>query len=242
MALSDIVNTLCYNFGMDYHQELNSTPPESIPFEQAIPSASESLKLRKQQGVRSALQDAAVELFLARGFENVTVEEIAHAAGVSRRTFFRYYESKEDVMVAHSERLGELLLAELAARPAEEPPLLAIRNALVPAVQAAISERQLLRDAVRLLRGNSPLRRAMMEHRNRLEERIAALMARRMGSVPGDKTPMLLAFLTRALQDSAVNAWYDHETADIAGLVDELVSRLCAVVADVPASFNRAGK
>jgi len=237
MALSDIVNTLCYNFRMN-NSNTDPSQPEIIPFEQAIPSVSESLKRRKQQVVRSALQDAAVELFLARGFENVTVEEIARAAGVSRRTFFRYYESKEDVMVEHSERLGELLLAELAARPAGEPPLLAIRSALIPAIEAALLERQLFRDSIRLLRGNSPLRRAMMEHRNRLEERIAALMARRMAAAPGDNTPMLLAFLTRALQDSTFNAWYDHETSDIAALVDELIVRLCAVAADMPAGFS----
>ena len=214
------------------------SPPPAPLFEQAIPGAAESLKLRKQQVVRTALNNAAVELFLARGFENVTVEEIARAAGVSRRTFFRYYESKEDVLAEHSERLGDLLLAELATRPPEEPPLLAIRNALVPAVRTALAERQLFRDAIRLLRGNSPLRRAMMEHRTRLEERIAALMAKRMSAAPGDKTPMLLAFLTRALQDSAFNAWYDHETDDVAALIDDLLTRLYGIVAAMPPDFS----
>ena len=234
MALSDIVNTLCYNLCMDLTNP-QDPQPKNKPFAQAVPTASETLKLRKQQVVRSALSSAARQLFLARGFENVTVEQIAQAAGVSRRTFFRYYESKEDVMVERSDQLAEQLLAELASRPLNEPPLLAIRNALVPAVQTTLVQGQLFRDAIRLLRGNSPLRRAMMEHRNRLEERIAALMAQRMGAAPGDKTPMLLGFLTRALQDSAFNAWYDHETGDIAGLVDDLISRLCAVVAAMPA-------
>ena len=239
MALSDIVNTLCYNSYMNT-TDPQPVEPEDRPFEQAIPSASESLKRLKQQVVRNALNAAAVELFLARGFENVTVEEIARTAGVSRRTFFRYYESKEDVMVEHSERLGELLLAELTARPLDEQPLVAIRNALVPAMESGLVERSLLRDSIRLLRKNTPLRRAMMEHRNRLEERIAALMAQRMHSLPGDNTPMLLAFLTRALYDSAFNAWYDHETGDITSLVDDLIGRLCAIVADTPAEFTRA--
>ena len=105
------------------------------PFAQAVPSASATLKVRKQQVVRDALSAAAEQLFLAHGFEQTTVEQIALTAGVSRRTFFRYYASKEDVMVERSDGLGELLLAELAARPLEEPPLLAIRNALVPAVE-----------------------------------------------------------------------------------------------------------
>lgn len=238
MALSDIVNTLCYNLRMDQGNTKN--PQGKVrPFAEALPSPPMSLKLRKQQLVRDALSAAAGELFLARGFEQVTVEEIARAAGVSRRTFFRYYESKEDVMVERSNRRGEQLLAELAARPLNEPALLAIRNALVPAVETGLTERELVRDTIRLLRETSALRRAMMEHRNRLEERIAALMAQRLGVDSSDNTPMLLAFLTRALLDTVFNAWYDHETDDIAGLVDDLLGRLCAIVADMPAEFSR---
>jgi len=116
----------------------------------------------------------------------------------------------------------------------DEPPLLAIRNALVPALEDGVAEPELIRDTIRLLRETSALRRAVMERRNRLEERIAALMVRRMGASSSDNTPMLLAFLTRALYDTASNAWYDHETGDIAALVDDLVSRLCSVVEAMP--------
>jgi AcrR family transcriptional regulator len=219
-----------------------NTEQRARPFAEAVPSAPTSLQARKQQVVRDALSAAAEELFLARGFEAVTVEEIAQAAGVSRRTFFRYYESKEDVMAERSDRLGEQLLAELAARPLDEPPLLAIRNALVPAIEYGLAEPDLVRNTIRLLRETSAVRRAVMERRNRLEERIAALMVRRMGATSHDNTPMLLAFLTRALHDTAFNAWYDHETDDVAGLVDDLISRLCAIVADMPAEFNKPTK
>jgi AcrR family transcriptional regulator len=195
--------------------------------------------VRKQQVVRTALSAAAEELFLSHGFEKTTVEQIARAAGVSRRTFFRYYESKEDVMVERTDRLGELLLAELAARPRSEPPLVAIRNALVAAAQAGLAERDLTRYVILLLRETRALRRAVMERRNRLEERIAALMARRLGAAGDDDTPMLLAFVTRALYDTAFNAWYDHETDDVAGLVDGLIGRLRAIVAAVPAPARK---
>ncbi len=208
------------------------------PFAEAVPSAPEKLKARKQQVVRDALSDAAATLFHARGFESVTVEEIANAAGVSRRTFFRYYESKEDVMVERLDRDGERFLIELAARPLDEPPLLAIRNALIPAIEYGLQEPDLVRDATRLLRETSALRRALMEHRSRLEERIAALMMQRLGTTSEDNTPILLAFLTRALNDTAFNAWYDHETNDIAGLVDGLIRQLRNITAD----FNEIAK
>ena len=222
--------------------EQKNTRPRAKPFAEAVPSAPESLKSRKQQVVRDALNAAALELFLTHGFEAVTVEEIAQAAGVSRRTFFRYYKSKEDVMVEHLDRDGERLLNELAARPLDEPPLLAIRNALIPAIEYGLQEPDLVRDVTQLLRETSALRRALMERRNRFEERIAALMIQRLGTRNEDNTPMLLAFLTRALNDTAFNAWYDHETDDISGLVDDLISRLCAIVADMPVEFNQPRK
>lgn len=209
------------------------------PFALAVPPPPKSLRQRKREVVRTALSAAAEQLFLSRGFERTTVEQIARAAGVSRRTFFRYYESKEDVLVERSDRLGERLHAELASRPRAEPPLLAIRNALVPAVQAGIEDADFVRWVIRGLREESALRRAMMERRNRLEERIAGLMAQRLHSRPKDDTPMLLAFLTRALHDTAFNAWYDHETDDVTGLVDDLIRRLRAIVAETPANASR---
>jgi AcrR family transcriptional regulator len=241
MALSDIVNTLCYNSRMS-DPVPQSPQSKAKPFAQAVPSASASLKLRKQQVVRDALSAAAEQLFLTQGFEETTVEQIALAAGVSRRTFFRYYKSKEDVMVERSDQLGELLLDGLATRPLDEPPLLAIRNALVLAVQAGLADRDLVRYVIRILRETSVLRRAMMERRNRLEERIAALMIERLGAGPNDDTPMLLAFVARALHDTAFNSWYDHETDNIAGLVDGLIGRLSAIVMDMPAEFTLLGK
>ena len=222
--------------------EHKNTKHRAKPFSEAVPSAPPSLKSRKRQVVRDALSAAALELFLKHGFEAVTVEEIAQAAGLSRRTFFRYYKSKEDVMVEHLDRDGERLLTELAARPLDEPPLLAIRNALIPAIEYGLQEPDLVRDATRLLRETNALRRALMERRNRLEERIAALMIQRLGTTGEDNTPMLLAFLTRALSDTAFNAWYDHETDDIPRLVDDLISRLRVIVADMPAEFDKPRK
>ena len=81
--------------------------------------------------MRNELAGAAVELFEARGFDDVTVDEIAAAVEVSQRTFFRYFESKYEVLFAdHDERLAELR-ALLAARPVDEPVLTAVRAALV---------------------------------------------------------------------------------------------------------------
>ena len=211
------------------------------PSVKVAPARSGSLRLRKQDVVRDALAAAARELFLANGFERTTVEQIARTAGVSRRTFFRYFESKEDVLAKGADRFGQRLHAALAARPPNEAPLVAIRNALVPAIEAALQKPEMIRCTIRLLRETNSLRQVVMARNSRLEERIAALMTRRLRARAADSTPMLLGFVTRALLDTAFNAWYDHETEDVAGLVDDLMARLRAVVSASAPPARAAG-
>ena len=66
---------------------------------------------RKRQAVRSYLSEVALELLTDRDFESVTVDEIAAAAGVSRRSFFRYFASKEDVVLQYLDQMAERLRA-----------------------------------------------------------------------------------------------------------------------------------
>ncbi|MGW1675938.1 TetR family transcriptional regulator [Saccharopolyspora sp. NPDC002376] len=82
--------------------------------------------------VRSALALAALELFAAQGFEATTVDQIADAAGVGRRTFFRYFRSKEDVVFpGHDERLAEVVEVLDGADPAADPMVVLGRTAEV---------------------------------------------------------------------------------------------------------------
>ena len=69
-----------------------------------------SLRLKKQQFVRSEIWNTAVDLFAQHGYDRTTIDDIATAAGVSRRTFFRYFASKEDVMVQATDTYGDLLV------------------------------------------------------------------------------------------------------------------------------------
>jgi AcrR family transcriptional regulator len=213
------------------------------PFAQAVPARAKSLlRQRKHDVVRLALCAAAEKLFLSRGFEGTTIEEIAHGAGVSRRSFFRYYESKEDVLVERSGRGSERLYAELVARPHQEPVMVALRKALAAAMQTSIEDGDFVRWLIRSLREDRRVRRAVMERGMRLEERIAGLFSRRLRSRANDPTPMLLAFVARAMLDTAINTWYDHEPDDVAGLVDGLVESLRAVVTEAPPAPPRPAK
>src|SRR5262249_18485315 len=91
---------------------------------------------RKKQRTREALIEAAFELFQAKGFDATTVEEIADAVDVSSRTFFRYFASKEDLPITVQEEQFQAVLEAMEARPAEEPVVTAMRNAMVEIARA----------------------------------------------------------------------------------------------------------
>jgi len=182
--------------------------------------------------VRQEIVRAAWPLFAARGYEATTVDAIARAACVSRRTFFRYFSSKEDVAVGTSDALAEDVLAALAARPPREPPLVAIQRSLRPVLASRLADPAEARAIVRLLRESRTLRRAMLERHARMEERLAALFAARARANPRkDPTPALLAFLTRALLDTAFNVWFDQRPKDAGAMIDDLFRRLRVAVA-----------
>jgi AcrR family transcriptional regulator len=93
------------------------------------------LRQRKLQATRERLTRAAMALFLERGFEATTIDDIAAAADVSRRSFFHYFASKEDVVAAWQEGAAAALVAEVVARPAGETMLTAAENAIAAALK-----------------------------------------------------------------------------------------------------------
>ncbi|MCX4745709.1 TetR family transcriptional regulator [Kitasatospora sp. NBC_01287] len=89
---------------------------------------------RREQNKRRthhALEEAATRLFREQGYEATTVRDIAQAAGVGERTFFRYFPSKESLIVQQVRDIIPLLAEEISARPAAEPPLAALREAVL---------------------------------------------------------------------------------------------------------------
>ena len=189
------------------------------------------LPLRKRQLVRQEIARSAWLLFAEHGYEDTTVAEIARAAGISRRSFFRYFSSKEDVVVGTSDALAEDVLAAFARRPVSEPPLVAIERALRPAIEKRLADAAESRAIISLLRESRTLRRALLERHARLEERLALLIAARSGAdLRRDPTPALLAFLARALIDTAFNVWYDQRPRNVGAMLEDLFRRLRSVV------------
>lgn len=173
----------------------------------------------------------AWRLFDARGYEATTCEEIAREAGVSRRTFFRCFSSKEDVVVGTSDALAEHMIAAFDVRPASESPLEAIRGALRQVVGAALADAAQARAILRLFRESRSVRRALLARHALMEERLAERIAARTGSdLSQDRAPLLLAFVARALMDTAFVVWFDQAPADTGALTDDLFDLLRDVV------------
>src|SRR6201999_4006632 len=88
------------------------------------------LRSRTRENVRVQIAEVAFNVFAERGFDAVTATEVAEAAGISRASFFRYFESKEDAVFVAQEELGMKVAARLLERPAGEDAWTALRRAL----------------------------------------------------------------------------------------------------------------
>lgn len=148
-----------------------------------------TLAERKRQLVRDELADAALRMLAKQGFERTTVDELAAAAGVSRRTFFRYFASKEDVVISSVVVLGEEILAEVEARPADEPPAVAIREAVkAVTVEDFAEDRDKSVAIIRHTQQVPALRARFAERLDLLRDDLAAVLARRAGrDVPAQR-------------------------------------------------------
>ena len=102
-----------------------------------------ALRERRRRRTAEDLERIALQLFARRGFRAVTVDEIAAAAEVSPRTFFRYFPAKEDVLLADVRRRVEQLHAALAERPATEAPMVAVRHAFLAMAAAYDADREI---------------------------------------------------------------------------------------------------
>jgi AcrR family transcriptional regulator len=99
-----------------------------------------SLRERKKQETRQAIQVAALELFETKGYDATTIDDIVERANYSRRTFFRHFTSKDDVVFADVPERVEWLRSELAARRPSKDPVGDVREVLTEAARSFVQE------------------------------------------------------------------------------------------------------
>jgi len=141
--------------------------------------ASNPLREQTRSVVRSLLARTAIELFAAQGYDNTTLDEVAAAAGVSRRTLFNYFRSKEDLALSSLAEQGELIAARLAQRPAEEDAWTALRAAFGVLEEIDMTAERRL-EFITLLFGNDSLRAGHAEKQARWQDLFAPLIEPRL--------------------------------------------------------------
>src|SRR3954462_1244777 len=116
----------------------------------SVRPVSPSLRELKKQRTRIAIQEAALALIVRQGYNATSCEQIAAAAEVSPATLFRYFPTKEDIVM--QDDYDPLMAAAVAARPARERPVHAVRQALKePLAQLPDHEMSIVRERTRLL-------------------------------------------------------------------------------------------
>ena len=168
-----------------------------------------TLRERNRKAAYTEIRDTAIRLFMDQGFENTTIEQIAAAVGMSPRTFFRYFATKEDIVVGDLVGLGEVVLSALQARPPQEGPWEAMVAALAALADAPETPRHALETAL-LTTANPSLRARHLEKHVRWQELLVPEIERRMGIEPGPvPDPRAHAIVGACLTclDTAMEIW-----------------------------------
>ncbi len=194
-----------------------------------MPSLDEKPKLglreRKKAKTRAAIQEHALRLFRERGYDATTVEEIAEAAEVSPSTFFRYFPTKEDVVLYDA--FDPVLVGAFRAQPAELGPIQALRGAVREALQGVPAEElSLLRERDALIRKVPELRARMLDEFGRSLQLLAELVAERTGRRADEFAVRTLA---GAIIGVGIAAWFtggDDSMTDFVAQFDAAMAHL----------------
>jgi AcrR family transcriptional regulator len=209
-------------------------------------SAEPGLRERKKQQTRRAIADAAKRLFLARGFEQVSVAEVARAADVSEQTVFNYFPTKEDLVYERMDTFEEELLTAVRERPEGETPLQALARFILDRSDTAMAGdgRRRVADLTRLVNASPSLMARERQGVARYTDALAALLAEETGAAPDDIEPRLVAeammAFHRALIDFARRrALSRKSSADLAAEIRKAGERALALLAHGLGEYGR---
>lgn len=150
----------------------------------------EGLRERKRRETLRRITDAGITLFIKKGYEATTLDEIAAEAGISRRTFFYYLKSKDDILLSLQNSMGDRIVAALRDEPLDKRPLHAIRDAVLK-VCAPIPAGDLI-SIDRLMRSNDAVQARKQASYVQHEKALFAALRERWPE-PGRETGLRLA-------------------------------------------------
>ncbi len=187
-----------------------------------VSAESTGLRERKKEQKRGRLKDAALELFAERGFDDVTVDEVAERAEVSKSTLFRYFETKEDLILADTRGHGDAFLAAFAERPVDEPVLSSLRAAVHSLVSNVQADRARFQRRTRIVADSPTLSSRSLERQIEWEDGLArAILPRFPDRDDAEARASVIAAATLAVVRIATRRWVAAE--DSSSLEDHLL-------------------
>lgn len=178
------------------------------------------------------LEVIALRLFTERGFHETTVDDIAAAAGVSRRTFFRYYEAKSDVLWNEFDHEVETITELLAAAPDALPVMDAVREAVLAANHYRAEDVPELRMRMSLVSSVPELAASAARHYDAWERAVSAYVGRRTGQPADSLYPLTVGRAVLAACRAGYERWSARADADLTVYLDAALRALAAGFAD----------
>ena len=189
------------------------------------PEVAIGLRERKKLRTRALIQKEALRLFLEKGFEATTIEEIAEAAEISPSTFFNYFPTKEEVVL--QDELDPLILAAFNAQPEGTHPIRALRDSMKTVFgQLTAEQDNVMRQRISLMSSTPALRSAMLTQFADLVDQIAELIAGRVGREATDFAIRNLAGALLGVMMSALLIASSDPKADMIDVADRAMAHL----------------
>ncbi|WP_461189583.1 TetR/AcrR family transcriptional regulator [Arthrobacter sp. Z4-13] len=188
----------------------------TVPTDQAVPAPAPSRREQNKAATRQAITEAALSLLRSRGPGSFTVEDIADAAGISRRTFFNYFGSTDAALASVTHGFLDNAIQQFRLRPAEEPVLESARAALMaladPMTVAPLAE------LFTLTQQSSLMSHSELEAWDHCREQITAVARERAAGTPGAADELYLRALAGSVIScgkAAMEVWFSRRGADL---------------------------
>ncbi|MFG1806195.1 TetR/AcrR family transcriptional regulator [Streptomyces sp. NPDC049040] len=192
-------------------------------------SRGSGLRELTRKTVRAQIAEQAIALFITQGFEETTVEQIATEVGMSARSVFRYFDTKEDMVVGSMQESGARLARMVADRPAEEDPWQALRGALGVVLGAIAEDRDGALARARMFASTPSLRAARQQKHAQWRELLVPCILPRLDG-PEETRGLRAAAITTAVLgcvDVSITEWSE---AGGTGSIEELLDIAIAAV------------
>src|SRR4051794_17747588 len=190
--------------------------------QEAAVTSNVSLQLRKQDFVRDAIWAVAIDLFAEKGFDETTLDDIVAAAGTSRRTFFRHFESKRDLIAQPIVSYGASLAAAIESCPRGSSAAELFRHVVVEVAQRTAADPR-MRKVMAVAAKYPAAREAQLSRVAEVQDRIAEAFAQRSKD---ELTAQILAALTLSALSLTYRVWFSQGKRDITAAAKRVFAEL----------------